>query len=191
MDGLQNTLCQAMRRRMLLATAPMAPASLRRPPPLRRPPSPLQQRPPPRWPPPSMRPPSPRPPSPSPSPPSPQPPSPQPAASAWAPPPSTQSAIPSSLDWRDRGMVPPVLNQGACSSCYAFSSAAVISAAVAIATQQPAVQISPKPFVDCFYDFSGCGEAWHGGRLVGTYLVFGCGCQRPAQQPSPALLAPS
>ena len=57
-------------------------------------------------------------------------------------------------------MVPPVLNQGACSSCYAFSAAAVISAAVSIATQQPAVQLSPKPFVDCFYDFAGCGEAW-------------------------------
>lgn len=195
---LQNPLCQAARRRTLLAIAPPSPVPLRLPPPLRWPPLPVQQRPPPRWPPPSPRPPSPRSPSPSPRPPPPLPPlpSPQPAARAWAPPPSTQSSFPSSLDWRDRGVVPPVLNQGACSSCYAFSAAAVISAAVAIATQQPAVQLSPKPFVDCFYDFSGCGEAWHGlawGQAGVVWFVFWWWAQTlsAATQTRPAVSARS
>ena len=50
------------------------------------------------------------------------------------------------------------LPQGHCSSCYAFASASAIASAVAIAQNQAPALLSPQPFVDCFWQFFGCGE---------------------------------
>jgi hypothetical protein len=51
-----------------------------------------------------------------------------------------------------------VLSQGYCASCYAFASAAAIESAVAIAKKTTVSVTSPQPWVDCFWDFYGCGE---------------------------------
>ena len=174
---LQAADCQASRRRLQGLSPPRTPPP--RPSPPRRSPPPPALRPPPRRPPP-LRPPPLRPPP--------------------SPPPPPPFIIPTSLDWRDKGVVPPVLNQvragaegrraaesrpagliglywvvsmgapssnfccsfyvqGFCSSCYAFASSSAIASAVAIATNQAPVTLSPQPFVDCFWQFYGCGEA--------------------------------
>ena len=72
------------------------------------------------------------------------------------PPPS--SAAPAAWDWRTRGVVSPVLSQGYCASCYAFAAAAAIESAVAIFKKTAVPTVSPQPWVDCFWDFYGCGE---------------------------------
>ena len=73
------------------------------------------------------------------------------------PPPPTAAVT--SLDWRTSGVVSPVLSQGYCASCYAFASAAAIESAIAIAKKTTiSTVVSPQPWVDCFWDFYGCGE---------------------------------
>jgi hypothetical protein len=52
----------------------------------------------------------------------------------------------------------PFAVQGYCASCYAFAAAAAIESAVAIARKTTISAISPQPWVDCFWDFYGCGE---------------------------------
>ena len=51
-----------------------------------------------------------------------------------------------------------MLSQGYCASCYAFAAAAAIESAVAIAKKATVSVVSPQPWVDCFWDFYGCGE---------------------------------
>ena len=55
-------------------------------------------------------------------------------------------------------MVSPVLSQGYCASCYGFAAAAAIESAIAIAKKTAVTTVSPQPWVDCFWDFYGCGE---------------------------------
>eukprot|EP01116_Phalansterium_solitarium_P017456 TRINITY_DN4307_c0_g2_i1.p1 TRINITY_DN4307_c0_g2~~TRINITY_DN4307_c0_g2_i1.p1 ORF type:complete len:362 (-),score=144.39 TRINITY_DN4307_c0_g2_i1:439-1485(-) len=56
--------------------------------------------------------------------------------------------IPTSFDWRTKGVVSPVQNQGGCGSCWAFSTAAVLESAWAVKTGN-LTKLSEQEIVDC------------------------------------------
>uniref|UniRef100_A0A1D1Y688 Cysteine proteinase RD21a n=1 Tax=Anthurium amnicola TaxID=1678845 RepID=A0A1D1Y688_9ARAE len=55
---------------------------------------------------------------------------------------------PSSIDWRDKGAVGPVKNQGSCSSCWAFTAIATVEGINAIVTGN-LITLSEQELVDC------------------------------------------
>jgi cathepsin F len=57
-------------------------------------------------------------------------------------------ATPSTVDWRDKGAVNPVQDQGQCGSCWAFSSTAAMEGAHFLKTGN-LLKLSEQQFVDC------------------------------------------
>lgn len=72
----------------------------------------------------------------------------------------TFPAGPKSIDWVKRGLVSTPRQQGACGSCWAFSSAAIVEAAIRKKRNNKAL-ISPQQLVDCsHYGTTGCTGGW-------------------------------
>jgi len=67
------------------------------------------------------------------------------------------SSLPKSVDWRERGVVSPVKNQGGCGSCWAFASTETVESAVAIATGKNPPVLSPQELVSCAPNPDDCG----------------------------------
>lgn len=64
--------------------------------------------------------------------------------------------LPPSVDWRLRGVVTPVQNQGDCGACYAFSATGALEGQHCLKTGQ-LVQLSAQQLIDCSHDF---GNRW-------------------------------
>jgi C1A family cysteine protease len=63
------------------------------------------------------------------------------------------------VDWRTKGAVNPVQNQGQCGSCWAFSATAAIEGHHFIQTGK-LLKLSEQEFVDCDKTSAGCSGGW-------------------------------
>ncbi|KAI4345287.1 hypothetical protein L6164_012423 [Bauhinia variegata] len=68
------------------------------------------------------------------------------------------TGVPTSLDWREKGAVTPVKNQGRCGSCWAFSTVAAVEGITQIKTRK-LIPLSEQQLVDCATNGGnqGCG----------------------------------
>ena len=64
--------------------------------------------------------------------------------------------LPKNVDWREKGVVTPIKNQGRCGSCWAFSSTAVLESHIAIQTGK-LLTLSEQQLVDCTPNPRKCG----------------------------------
>ncbi|ALC42822.1 CG6357 [Drosophila busckii] len=81
-------------------------------------------------------------------------------------------AVPDSIDWRTRGAVTPVKNQGTCGSCYTFAAAAAMEGAYYLKTGS-LYPLSEQNLLDCTtvspYSNMGCNGGWASRSL--QYIV--------------------
>lgn len=64
--------------------------------------------------------------------------------------------IPESLDWREKGAVSEVKDQGHCGSCWAFSTTWGIEGARVVQIKESLVRVSEQCLVDCVNTCHGC-----------------------------------
>ncbi|BAT89967.1 hypothetical protein LR48_Vigan08g087800 [Vigna angularis] len=73
--------------------------------------------------------------------------------------------VPASMDWRTRGAVTPIKDQGRCGSCWAFSTVATIEGLHQITTGE-LVSLSEQELVDCV---EGMSEGCKGGYMEDAF----------------------
>ncbi|XP_050225323.1 senescence-specific cysteine protease SAG39-like [Mercurialis annua] len=72
------------------------------------------------------------------------------------------TAIPDSVDWRTKGVVTPIKDQGQCGCCWAFSAVAAMEGITKLSTGD-LISLSEQDLVDC--DTSGIDQGCEGGLM--------------------------
>ncbi|WCJ32698.1 Cysteine proteinases superfamily protein [Euphorbia peplus] len=72
------------------------------------------------------------------------------------------SAFPTSMDWRKKGAVTPIKDQGQCGSCWAFSTVAAVEGITQLTTGK-LISLSEQELVDC--DTKGVDQGCEGGLM--------------------------
>ncbi|KAK3130443.1 hypothetical protein QOZ80_6BG0493520 [Eleusine coracana subsp. coracana] len=111
------------------------------------------------------------------------------------------SDLPTSVDWREKGAVAPVKNQGTCGSCWAFSAVAAIEGINQIKNGK-LVSLSEQELVDCDAKAVGCAGGYmswafefvmqnHGLTTESNYPYKGTNddCQKPKLKESAVTIA--
>lgn len=75
--------------------------------------------------------------------------------------PKAGDSLPDSIDWREKGAVVPIKNQGGCGSCWAFSAVSAVEAINAIVNGN-LISLSEQQLVDCDRLFN---EGCNGGLM--------------------------
>ncbi|KAL9402723.1 hypothetical protein Peur_006572 [Populus x canadensis] len=94
--------------------------------------------------------------------------------------------VPGSFEWREKGVVTDVKIQGACGSCWAFSTTGSVEGANFIATRK-LLNLSEQQLVDCdsVTDKTSCGDGCGGGFMTNAYrcLIEAGGLQEESTYP--------